>query len=69
MIKKFKRWLIEHFFPIYLREDLLKENARLQAKIREQEIRIKQLDAYIDGLEYGIRNQRRLTINNGEVKK
>lgn len=68
-MKKLKRWLIEHFLPIYLREDLLEENARLQAEIQKQAIHIKQLDAYIDGLEYGIRNQRRLTINNGEVKK
>lgn len=68
-MKKLKHWLIEHFLPIYLREDLLKENAKLQAKIQEQEIHIKQLDAYIDGLEFAIRSQRRLTINNGEVQK
>lgn len=68
-MKKFKRWLIDHFLPVYLREELLEENKRLLAKIQEQAIHIKQLNAYIDGLEYGIRNQRRIVINNGEVKR
>lgn len=68
-MKRFKRWLIDHFLPVYLREELMKENEQLRAKIQEQAVYIKQLDAYIDGLEYGIRNQRRIVINNGEVKR
>ena len=68
-MSKVKRWLIEKILPIWAKKDLLKEIDRLQQVNREQEIHIKQLDAYIDGLEYGIRNQRRIVINNGEVKK
>lgn len=68
-MKKLKRWLIERFLPVYLRQELLKENARLADRIQELEIHIKQLDAYIDGLEFAIRNQRRLTINQGEARK
>lgn len=64
MIKKFKHWLIERILPIWARSELLKENDRLQKENQELRIHIKQLDAYIDGLEFGIRNQRRLTINN-----
>ena len=67
-MKKFKHWLIERFLPVYLKEELLKENKRLREKNREQEIYIRQLNAYIDGLELGLRSQRRIVINNGEVK-
>ena len=68
-MRKIKRWLIEKILPIWAKKDLLKEIDHLQQVNREQEIHIKQLDAYIDGLEYGVRNQRRIVINNGEVKK
>lgn len=68
-MKKLKRWMIERFLPVYLREELLRENKQLQEKIREQEMHIKQLNAYIDGLEAGIKTQRRIVINAGEVKK
>lgn len=68
-MKKFRRWLIDHFLPVYLKEELLKENDRLRDTVREQEIHIKELNAYIDGLEYGLRRQRHITINNGEVKR
>lgn len=68
-MRKIKRWLIEKILPVWAKEDLWKEIDRLQQINHEQETHIKQLDAYIDGLEYGIRNQRRIVINNGEVKR
>ena len=68
-MKKFKRWLIDHFLPVYLKEEALKENDRLRVKLQEQETHIRELNAYIEGLEYGLRNQRRIVINNGEVKR
>ena len=69
-MKRFKQWLITRFLPVWAKETLLKEydkllreNAALKAKIKEQE-------AYIDGLQVGIRNQRRIIIiNNGEATK
>ena len=70
MMNKVKRWLIEKALPVWAKKDMLKEIDRLKQINHEQEIHIKQLDAYIDGLEYGIRNQRRIVINNnGEVKR
>ena len=68
-MKRFRQWLIDHFLPVYLKEELLKENDWLRGKLREQEIHIKELNAYIEGLEYGLRNQRPIIINNGEVKR
>ncbi len=68
-MKRFKQWLIERILPVWARTELQKEISRLQKANQEQEIHIKQLNAYIDGLEYGIRTQRRIVINNGEVKR
>lgn len=64
MIKEFKIWFINEVLPIWAKEELLRENAKLQKKVQEQEIHIKQLNAYIDGLEAGIKAQRRIVIHN-----
>ena len=69
MIKKFRHWLIERFMPVYLRESLLEENRRLEEQNKELKVHIEKLNAYIDGLENGIKAQRRIVINTGEVKK
>jgi len=68
-MKKFKQWLIERFLPVYLREDLLREIARLEQEKAELREEIGRLNSYIAGLEAGIRAQRRIVINSGEVKK
>ena len=64
MIKKFKQWLIEQFLPAYLKESLLKENKQLRNELEENQIHIRELNAYIAGLELALRSQRRITINN-----
>lgn len=69
MIRRIRHWLCERFLPIYLRESLLEENRRLEEQNRELLVRIEKLRAYIEGLETGIKAQRRIVINNGEVKK
>lgn len=68
-MKRIKRWLIERFLPIYLKEELMKENKRLEAENEKLRIRIKELNAYADGLEFGLRSQRRLVINSREGTK
>lgn len=65
-MKRIKRWLRERFLPIYLKEDLQKENNRLRQEIRELRTHIRELNAYADGLEYGLRNQRKFVINGRE---
>lgn len=69
MIRKIRHWLIERFLPVYLRESLLEENRRLEEKNRVLKEQNERLLAYIDGLESGIKAQRRIVINTGEVKK
>lgn len=63
-MKIFKRWLIEQFLPVWLKGELLKENEQLRSELQEKQIHIRELNAYIEGLELGLRTQRRITINN-----
>lgn len=69
MIKRLKRWLIERILPVWAREALIAENQKLQAKNQQLTAECDRLNAYIAGLETGIRAQRRIVINNGEMKK
>lgn len=67
-MSRFKHWLYTEFLPDYCRVELQDENKRLLALIQRQKQEIDQLNAYINGLENGIRNQRRIVIRN-EVGK
>lgn len=70
MIKKIKNWLYSRFLPMWMKESLL---ADYRSAIKENEDLHKELaikNAYITGLETGIRSVRRIVINNaGEGKK
>lgn len=62
---KFKKWLINEFLPAWAKESVFEENRRLQSEIIRLRAIIAERDAYIDGLERGIRSQRRIIINTG----
>lgn len=68
-MKKIKRWLIERILPVWAREQLLAEIRQLEEKNRQLREENIQLGMYIDGLETGIKSQRRIIINTGEVKQ
>lgn len=64
MIRKIKQWLFDRFLPMWAKETLLKENRELR---RENEVLRQKLEiqnAYIAGLETGVRALRRIVINN-----
>lgn len=65
-MKKWKKWLICRFLPLWAREELLGENERLRRENEALKSKIQRLSAYIDGLETGIRNQRKIVIYNRE---
>ena len=69
MIKRLKRWLIDRILPVWAREELMAEIERLKESNRQLTAECDRLNAYIEGLENGIRSQRRIVINNGEVKQ
>lgn len=61
-MNRLKRWLLERYFPAEAKETI----ARLQREIVQKDAEIASLNAYIDGLETGIRAQRRIVINNSK---
>lgn len=67
-MKKFKTWLFNTFLPAYAKDTLLREAEKLTAENAELKHKIAERDAYIEGLERGIRNQRRIIINTGGQK-
>lgn len=63
-MKRLKGWLCRRFLPEWARESLVEENKRLQGQVAEARAEIAKLNAYLDGLEAGLRSQRRIVINN-----
>lgn len=66
-MKKVKTWLLERFLPAWAKDSVCRENRRLLAQLERQKQEIRELNAYIDGLETGLRSLRRVVIRN-EVK-
>lgn len=67
-MKAFKLWLVNKILPIWAKAELLRQIEDLQKKVREQDTKIRELNAYADGLEMGLRCQRRIVINNRTEK-
>lgn len=63
MIKRFKRWLIERILPVWAREELLDQIARLEKENEELRHELALRNEYVNGLECGIRAQRRIVFN------
>lgn len=65
-MRKLKRWLIDRVLPVWAREQLLKEIDRL----KDENERLRQVVAlkeeYIDGLKWGVRQQRRVVVEEGK---
>jgi cell division septum initiation protein DivIVA len=68
-MRKFKRWLIQRILPVWAREELLKEIEQLREENERLRQKVALRDEYIDGLRDGIRHQRRIVVNAGEVAK
>lgn len=62
-MKKIRDWLITKFLPMWAKETVLAENERLREEVAQLKTELKEQYAYIDGLEAGIKAQRRIIIN------
>ena len=59
-MKRFRLWLFGRYFPAEAKEQI----ARLQREIISKDAEIASLHSYIDGLQDGMRAQRRVVIQN-----
>ena len=70
MFKKIKQWFYDRFLPMWAKEAILADYRRLERDYKELEQELQRLKAYKEGMETGMRAQRRIIINTtGEVKK
>lgn len=63
-MKRFKTWLLERFLPVWAKDTVYQENKKLLLQLERQKQEIRELHAYVDGLEAGLRSLRRVTIRN-----
>ncbi len=60
-----KKWLTDRFLPMWAKETVLAENRQLKRTIRHLEQENEKLNAYIQGMQTGIRAGRKITVHNG----
>lgn len=67
-MKRIKKWLFNRFLPAYCKDRLMRENEALAEKVREMRQENRELRAYIDGLERGVKAAKKIQIvnNRGE---
>ena len=55
-----KKWLTEQFLPMWAKESVLRDNRALKRQICSLEQRLQVREAYIRGLESGLRSARKI---------
>lgn len=63
-MRSLRTWLLGRFLPAWAKDSVYAENRRLLERLERQQQEIRELNAYIDGLEAGLRALRRVTIQN-----
>lgn len=64
-MRRFRTWLLKRFLPAWAKDSVYRENAALRAELDKKNQEIRSLNAYIDGLEEGLRSRPRIVIQNG----
>ena len=59
-----KKWLIERFLPLWAKETVLRENRQLKQENERLTQKVKQQEAYIQGMQTGLRAGKRISIYN-----
>lgn len=67
-MRKWKSWLLERFLPAWAKDSVYRENRILRDKLDAQTQELRELNAYIDGLETALRSMRRIVIQSGVGK-
>lgn len=64
-----KKWLIGKFLPMWAKETVLYENRCLLAENDKLQKKVKELEAYIQGMQVGLHSVKRIRIYNGGGKE
>lgn len=59
-----RKWLIDRFLPMWAKETVLAENRYLQRENRRLQEQLQQQEAYIQGIQNGLRAVKRISIYN-----
>ena len=62
-----KKWFLERFLPMWAKETVYADNRKLLKDNRRLTQCIKEQDAYIRGLETGLRSMRKIVVHTGEM--
>ena len=60
-----RKWLIDRFLPLWAKETVLAENRHLRQENRRLQDKLQQQEAYIQGVQAGLRAVKRISIHNG----
>lgn len=55
-----KKWLTEHFLPMWAKESVLRDNRTLKRQVRNLEQQLEVKEAYIKGILSGLRTAKRM---------
>ena len=53
-----KKWLTEHFLPLWAKETVLRDNKLLREENRILRQKVNELESYIQGIHLGLRGRR-----------
>ncbi len=59
-----KKWLLNNFLPMWAKETLLRDKKQLELKNAGLEQKVRELEAYIQGVQAGLRVNNRISVVN-----
>ena len=65
-MRKIKKWLIDRILPVWAREELLRQIRALEEENERLRHVVALKDEYIDGLKWGVKQQRKVVIEEGK---
>lgn len=68
-MRKMKEWFWRRFLPEWARDQLLRENEALHSQLERKDREIERLEAYIQGMQAGVRARNRLAARSWEVEE
>ncbi len=68
-MRKMKEWFWRRFLPEWARDQLMRENGALRSQMERKDREIERLEAYIQGMQAGVRARNRLAARSWEVEE